>query len=67
MRWDHWLEMVVPNARILQEDLPTLFVDYRKDCVPDGPPAGAAVVCFPRSPKPHEVVDSVPWVKRHWC
>ena len=50
----------------LQDDLPDLFVDYRKDCVPDGPPAGAAVVCFPRSPKPHEVAD-VPWVKRHWC
>jgi len=29
-------------------------------------PAGAAIVTFPRSPKPHEVVDRHPWVREHW-
>mmetsp|Transcript_41450 Transcript_41450/g.130717 ORF Transcript_41450/g.130717 Transcript_41450/m.130717 type:complete len:219 (-) Transcript_41450:51-707(-) len=28
------------------------------------PPAGAAVVCFPRSPKPHEAPEQ--WVAQHW-
>ena len=44
MRWDHWLEMVVPGARILQDEFPRLFVDYRRDCRAEGPPHGAAVV-----------------------
>lgn len=29
-------------------------------------PAGAAVITFPRSPKPHEVVDRHAWVRQHW-
>ena len=65
MRWDHWCEMLLPAADILQELYPGVFVDYRSHCRGvDGPPAGSAVVCFPRNPKPHEV-DAV-WVKQHW-
>ncbi|CAJ1388214.1 unnamed protein product [Effrenium voratum] len=30
------------------------------------PPAGCAIVTFPRSPKPHEVVELHGWVQRHW-
>lgn len=30
------------------------------------PPPEVAIVTFPRSPKPHEVLDH-PWVRRHWC
>jgi hypothetical protein len=92
MRWDHWVEMVVPEAHLLQDIYPQLFVDYRKDCtagvprrgphaatqarvaqfplraklcyVAAGVPEGAAVVCFPRSPKPHEV--DAEWVRECW-
>ena len=64
MRWDHWVEMLVPSAHLLQEAFPGLFADYRKDCK-SGPPAGAAVVCFPRFPKPHEVEDCA-WIQEHW-
>ncbi|CAE7488727.1 unnamed protein product [Symbiodinium microadriaticum] len=32
----------------------------------DDPPAGCAIVTFPRSPKPHEVVELHDWVRRHW-
>ena len=65
MRWDHWLEMVAPAATLLQRHYPGLVVDYKQACVPYGPPAAAAVVCFPRAPKPHEV--DVEWVREHWC
>lgn len=30
------------------------------------PPEGTALVTFPRSPKPHEVLEQHPWVRRHW-
>ena len=63
MRWDHWVEMVAPGAHVLQELFPGLFVDFRGDCK-DGPPAGAAVVCFPRYPKPHEA--SAEWIDANW-
>ena len=65
MRWDHWLEMVVPTAHLVQDAFPGLVVDYRQACAGRArPPAGAAVVCFPRSPKPHEAPEQ--WVARHW-
>jgi len=64
MRWDHWLEMVVPTAHTLQQLFPGLFVDYRKHCSAKGPPQGAALVCFPRNPKPHQLQD--PWISHHW-
>ena len=64
MRWDHWVEMVAPGAHLLQDAYPRLFVDYRLDCREHGPPAEAAVVCFPRNPKPHEVESE--WIAKHW-
>ena len=66
MRWDHWVEMVVPSAHLLQDMHPELFVDYRQACRGRAaPPPRAAVVCFPRSPKPHEVTE-LAWVREHW-
>ena len=65
MRWDHWVEMVVPRAELLQDSYPGLFVDFRTHCKGEaGPPDGAACVCFPRFPKPHEVEES--WIDAHW-
>ena len=65
MRWDHWCEMLVPGAHTLQRCFPGMFVDYRSHCRgANGPPADAAVVCFPRNPKPHEV--QADWVTAHW-
>jgi len=64
MRWDHWIEMVVPQATALQAKFPGMFVDFKRACGKDGPPAGAAVVCFPRSPKPHEV--DAAWIRCSW-
>ena len=30
------------------------------------PPRNCGFVCFPLEPKPHQVCDQVPWVKRLW-
>eukprot|EP00965_Chrysotila_dentata_P220210 6191639-Pleurochrysis_carterae.AAC.3 len=30
MRWDHWLEMMLPAAHMLQDIFPGLVVDYRR-------------------------------------
>ena len=64
MRWDHWVEMVVPQAHLLQSLFPGVLVDYRTSCASSGPPATAALVTFPRYPKPHEV--DTPWISEHW-
>lgn len=64
MRWDHWVEMVVPRAHLIQRAFPGLVADFCTDCAGGEPPAGAAIVCFPRSPKPHQA--QVEWVHRHW-
>ena len=65
MRWDHWVEMLLPDADVLQQLYPGLFVDYRRHCrEAGGPPPGSACVCFPRTPKPHEVDTA--WVREHW-
>ena len=65
MRWDHWVEMNVPNADLLQSLHPGLFVDFRTHCKATGaPPSGSACVCFPRYPKPHEA--KAKWIEQHW-
>jgi hypothetical protein len=63
-RFDHWLEMMVMDADLVQDVYPTQVVDFNNACtvaVPDG----ARVVVFPLKPKPHEVV-SPSWVQRMW-
>lgn len=42
------------------------FVEPKSEAAKDVPPLGTAVVTFPRSPKPHEVLDQYAWVRRHW-
>ena len=64
MRWDHWVEMIIPEAHIIQDIFPGVVVDYRKHCTSAGPPPTAAIVCFPRFPKPHQVEDA--WVVKNW-
>lgn len=64
MRWDHWVEMVVPNAHLIQQAFPGLVADFSRDCAGGEPPLGTAIVCFPRTPKPHQA--QVAWVHRHW-
>lgn len=34
--------------------------------LPPEPPAGTAIVTFPRFPKPHEVLEQHRWARRHW-
>ena len=63
IRFDHWLEMAVKRACVLQRELPGQLVEYVGHCeskVPDG----ARVVNFPLHPKPHHLTHT--WVADVW-
>ena len=67
-RFDHWLEMNIENADLLQDLYPNTILEYRHDCK-DGklPEHGlGCIVNFPLKPKPHEVVIKDPWVAKYW-
>jgi hypothetical protein len=48
------------------EKVVTDRADGRAEKDADKIPEGAAIVTFPRNPKPHEVVDQHAWVRYHW-
>jgi hypothetical protein len=62
-RFDHWLEMMIPRADLVQDLFPGLCKDYTEACRTDVPEA-CGVVIFPQNPKPHEC--EVAWVTQHW-
>jgi len=62
VRFDFWLEMMVKNPSYLQDKYKGI-VDFTNECMTELP-KHASVVCFPRSPKPHEC--DLPWIKQHW-
>ena len=62
-RFDHWLEMRIANADILQDIAPGVVVEYRAVCTETLPPS-ARLVTFPLQPKPHDL--PAPWVKERW-
>ncbi|CAM9098666.1 unnamed protein product [Scytosiphon promiscuus] len=66
---DHWLEMTVPGAAILQEVFPGQIVEYASFEAGAGKdrrtlPPEARVLCFPLEPKPHQVEQA--WIKQIW-
>ncbi len=65
VRFDHFLEMMVGGAHFVQKVFPGEVADYMflKERGA-GLPEGTRVVCFPRSPKPHECGDE--WVREEW-
>mmetsp|Transcript_16473 Transcript_16473/g.42698 ORF Transcript_16473/g.42698 Transcript_16473/m.42698 type:complete len:107 (-) Transcript_16473:779-1099(-) len=75
LRFDHWLEMLVPpgaNAAssahagapdTVQALFPGHVVEFNAECG-DHVPTGARLVCFPRSPKPHEI--TLDWAAKAW-
>ena len=65
-KFDHWLEMLVDDAAIVQNIPPGAVVEYKRDVRQNDevPPPGASVVCFPLEPKPHDV--HTPWIDAHW-
>jgi len=82
MRFDHWLEMLLPPRRpvgtpvdathplgkwleSVQALFPGQLVEYKSSSCAEGVvPEGVAIICFPRSPKPHEVTDE--WAQKAW-
>jgi hypothetical protein len=47
------MEMLFPQAAVLQDEFPGKIVSYKVHCR-DGVPQGASVVCFHGRPRPHE-------------
>lgn len=66
MRFDHYLEMCVQNADIIQELCPDEVLDYNSHCQQDILPKNCRVVAFPRNPKPHEIKNKWDWVQIYW-
>jgi hypothetical protein len=60
MRFDHFLEMLVWDASIIQKSLPGQVIDYMQTFVKEkqtSVPSDCRVIAFPRQPKPHEITD----------
>lgn len=49
-----WVEVMRPDAIRLQDRFPGQIASWKKDCAA-GIPAGARIVCFHGTPRPHEV------------
>ena len=58
------VEALAPEAALLNDDLPPGYLAGWRDLGPDGPPAGAAVVCFGGSRSPAN--SPYRWVKEAW-
>lgn len=58
-----FLESIIENPVILQDQFPDLFCSYKTHCNPY-PPNNAAVVCFHGLPRPHECTQG--WVQDCW-
>jgi tetratricopeptide (TPR) repeat protein len=63
-RFDHWLEMMVNDADLVQLLYPDQIRDFTNACTVSVP-HDARIVVFPLKPKPHEV-ESTGWVKEIW-
>lgn len=73
-KFDWWVEMIAARKGggvvVIEERWPGLVVDYQSLVSADGggkpgEPAAGAVV-FPLRAKPADLVDSVPWIGKHW-
>lgn len=58
------LAPIAQTVDLWQQILPGQIRSYKTECREGGPPAGARLVRFHGSPRPHEV--SADWVKRSW-
>ena len=58
-----WIESIVPDIAILQDEFPGLIVSYKVHCRPL-PPRGASIVCFHGLPRPHNAAEA--WVDAVW-
>ena len=62
-KFDHWLEMVVADAHLLDAAFPGQIAEWKAHA--REPHANARIVTFPLAPKPHEVADE-PMLVEHW-
>lgn len=80
-KFDHYLEMMLlshtrhPAVDEAWPCPPFIYVPNEQGAIVDfsslsgtdrALPPNAAIVCFPLLPKPHQVAESVPWIREHW-
>ena len=68
-RLDHWLEMTVLAADLLQDLFPHQILEYTHDIVNGNNgkvPGNGRIVNFPLAPKPHQICDSHRWMRKDW-
>lgn len=77
-KFDHYLEYLLypltassPSILLLQDLFPNLFIDYHQALTMVNNdnltfPDPISVICFPLTPKPHEISDTTPWMKQWW-
>lgn len=62
-RFDHWLQLLLPQADLIQREFPGLCRDFNSGCK-SALPEQCGVVIFPQSPKPLDYPAD--WVYDHW-
>lgn len=62
-RFDHWLEVMLPEVETMQGRYPGMCRDFTQACSETLPP-DCQIVIFPQSPKPSDYPS--PWVRLHW-
>jgi len=66
-KFDHWLEMVVTDATLVQYCCDEMLVlEYAQSCKGlQHPPENCSIVCFPLQPKPHQC-PQLAWLQNNW-
>jgi len=62
-RFDHWLQLILPQTDLIQLQFPGLCRDFNTSCKL-AIPENCGVVIFPQSPKPLDYPAD--WVYEHW-
>jgi hypothetical protein len=78
-KFDHYLEYLLyplapsstPSILFLQDLFPNMFIDYHQALTMINSdsltfPNPVSIICFPLSPKPHEICETTPWMKQWW-
>jgi hypothetical protein len=60
-----------PSIIFLQDLFPNMFIDFQQSLTMINDdnltfPHPVSIICFPLSPKPHEVYETTPWIKQWW-
>lgn len=62
-----WIEFIVRERTILDDEFPTQIVSFKRDCfLRGGIPSLARVCLFHGQPRPHDAALVLPWIDEIW-